>query len=357
MEFENQIKADAIALLKKLIACPSLSKQEEGTARLLTDFFSDRTIPYSRKINNIWARNQHFNKNLPTILLNSHHDTVKPNPNWTKDPYQPIEENRILYGLGSNDAGASLVSLLAVFIYFYYRTDLKYNFVFVASAEEEITGKNGIELLLKEEALPPVDFAIVGEPTLMQLAIAEKGLMVLDCTAHGIASHAAREEGENAIYKAIEAINWIKNYKFPKVSAMLGPVKMSVTIINSGTQHNVVPNECKFTVDVRANECYSLEEILQTIKDNINCDVTPRSMRLKPSSIPENHPIVQAGISLGLSTYGSPTTSDQAVLTCPSLKCGPGDSARSHTADEYIKIEEINEGITLYLKMLKKVAL
>jgi acetylornithine deacetylase len=357
MELENLVKKEAIELLKKLIACPSLSKQEEGTARLITEFFSERNIPYSRKINNIWARNQHYQKNLPTILLNSHHDTVKPNPNWTKDPYFPLEENGKLYGLGSNDAGASLVSLMAVFMCFYYRTDLKYNLVLVASAEEEITGINGLELLIKEKDLPPFEFAIVGEPTQMQLAIAEKGLMVVDCTTHGIAGHAAREEGENAIYKALEAINWVRGYTFPKVSALLGPVKMSVTIINAGSQHNVVPNECKFTIDVRVNECYELEEILQTIKDNIEGEVVARSTRLKPSSISEKHPIVLAGQNLGLKTYGSPTTSDQAVLTCPSLKCGPGDSARSHTADEYIELDEINDGITLYLKMLKKVIL
>jgi acetylornithine deacetylase len=357
MEFEHQIKADAIDLLMNLIACPSLSKHEEGTARLIVEFFSERNIPYSRKINNIWARNKFYNKSLPTILLNSHHDTVKPNPNWTKDPFKPILENGKLYGLGSNDAGASLVCLLAVFIYFYYRSDLKYNFVFVASAEEEITGINGLELLIKENDLPQFDFAIVGEPTQMQLAVAEKGLMVLDCTATGVAGHAAREEGENAIYKAVEAINWVRNYKFPKQSSLLGPVKMSVTIINAGTQHNIVPHECKFVIDVRANECYSLAQILETIKNNVDCEVIPRSMRLKPSSIPLNHPIITAGMALGLKPYGSPTTSDQAVLTCLSLKCGPGDSARSHTADEYIEIGEINDGIELYLKILTKVVL
>ncbi len=355
MELIDQIKLDIIDLLKSLIACPSFSKEEHGTARLIDNYFSDRNIPFSRRINNIWARNQYFNKNLPTILLNSHHDTVKPNPNWTKNPYEALIENGKLYGLGSNDAGASLVSLLAVFTYFYYRTDIKYNFVFVASAEEEITGPNGLELLIKENELPKIDFAIVGEPTQMQLAIAEKGLMVLDCEAHGIAGHAARNEGESALYKAIDDINWIRNFEFPKISKMLGPIKMSVTIINSGSQHNVVPDSCKYTIDVRANEMYTLDEILAIIKSNIKAEVTPRSMRLKPSSIPIDHPFVQAGLNIGLSTYGSPTTSDQAVLDVPSVKIGPGDSARSHTADEYIEINEINEGIDLYLKILKKV--
>jgi acetylornithine deacetylase len=355
MDLEKHYGNEAIELLKKLIACPSMSKEEHGTALIIDDFFSSNNIPFSRLINNVWARNQHYNRDLPTILLNSHHDTVKPNPNWTMDPFSPIEKDGKLFGLGSNDAGASLVSLLAVFMYFYYRTDLKYNIIIVASAEEEITGINGLELLIKSGKLPNFDFAIVGEPTQMQLAIAEKGLMVLDCTAYGVAGHAARDEGENALYKAIDDINWFRNYKFPKESPLLGPVKMSVTIINSGSQHNVVPNECNYTVDVRANECYSLAEILKTVQENVKSEVKPRSMRLNPSSISENHPIVLAGKSLGLTTYGSPTTSDQAVLNCPSLKCGPGDSARSHTADEFIYESEIISGIEVYIKMLKKV--
>lgn len=357
MDFQTLITNDSIDLLKKLIACPSLSREEQNTACIIEEFFRERNMPFSRKMNNIWARNKRFNKNLPTILLNSHHDTVKPNPNWTLNPFEPSIIDGKLYGLGSNDAGASLVSLLAIFYFFYNRTDLKYNFIFVAAAEEEITGVNGLELLFKENDLYNFDFAIVGEPTLMQMAIAEKGLLVLDCVSHGIAGHAAREEGENALYKAIEDINWIKNYQFPKKSDMLGPIKMSVTIINSGNQHNVVPDECKFTIDVRVNDCYNLEEVVKVIQDNIKADVKPRSMRLKPSHIDPNHPIIEAGKKIGLKTYGSPTTSDQAVINYPSLKMGPGDSARSHTADEFIYLSEIEEGIEIYLKVLKEIVM
>ncbi len=357
MNLKAQLNQNAIELLKQLIACQSYSKEENGTATILSEYFSSHNIPYFRKINNIWAKNQYFNPNLPTILLNSHHDTVKPNANYTIDPFNPIEKDGKLYGLGSNDAGGCLVSLLATFHYFYYRTDLKYNLIFVASAEEEITGKNGLELLFKENNLPEIAFAIVGEPTLMQMATAEKGLMVIDCTAHGEAGHAARNEGVNAIYKAIEAINWFKTYSFPKNSELLGPVKMSVTIINAGSQHNVVPSECTFTVDVRANDTYTLEDILEIIKQNISVEIQPRSIRLQPSKIDLNHPIVLAGKAIGLSNYGSPTTSDQAVIPYPSLKIGPGDSARSHTANEYINLLEIDEGIGIYIKMLENVIL
>ncbi len=357
MDLKEQLTLDSIELLKKLIASPSFSKEEQNTAKIISNFFAERNLPYSQKINNIWARNQYFNKDLPTILLNSHHDTVQPNLNWTLDPFYPQETDGKLFGLGSNDAGGCLVSLLVTFMYFYYRTDLQYNFVFAASAEEEITGSNGLELLFKENLLPKIDFAIVGEPTQMQMAVAEKGLMVIDCYTKGKAGHAAREEGENAIYKAIEDFNWIKNYQFPKTSPLLGPVKMSVTIINAGSQHNVVPDECKFTIDVRVNEQYTLEEIKNTIQQNIQSEIVPRSMRLKSSSIDANHPIVLAGTTLGLTMYGSPTTSDQAVIPYPSLKIGPGHSARSHTADEFIYLQEIEQGIDLYIKMLKMVAI
>ena len=353
MDLKTQLTADSIALLKSLIACPSFSKEEDKTAQIIANFLSERNIPYSLKINNIWARNQLYNKDLPNILLNSHHDTVKPNANWTLNPFEPIEKDGKLYGLGSNDAGASLVSLLAVFLYFYYRTDLKYNLIFVASAEEEITGINGLELLFKENKLPNFEFAIVGEPTQMQMAIAEKGLMVVDCTCHGKAGHAAREEGENAIYKAVEDINWIKNYKFSKVSDLLGPVKLSATIINAGTQHNVVPDTCTYTIDVRINDLYTLDEVLDILKQNLNAEIKPRSMRLKPSHIDPEHPIVLSGKKMGLTTFGSPTTSDQAVIPYPSLKMGPGHSARSHTADEFIYLQEITEGIDTYIKLLK----
>jgi acetylornithine deacetylase len=287
--------------------------------------------------------------------LNSHHDTVKPNAGYTLDPFSPIEKDGKLYGLGSNDAGGALTSLIATFLYFYEMPNLAYNIVLAATAEEEISGKNGIACILPE--LGNLEFAIVGEPTLMQLAVAEKGLMVIDCISHGKSGHAAREEGENAIYKAMNDIVWFRTYRFPKVSEWLGKVKMSVTIIQAGTQHNVVPDTCKFTVDVRVTDCYRNEEIIEIIKENVKCEVVPRSVRLTPSSISMSHPIVQMGLQLGRKPYGSPTTSDQALLNIPSLKLGPGDSARSHTADEFIYLHEIEAGITLYVKMLEGVVL
>lgn len=357
MTLQQQITEDAIVLLKQLIAKQSFSREENLTGDILEEFFRERNVPFRRKINNLWARNKHFNAELPTVLLNSHHDTVKPNASWTLNPYEPLIKNGKLYGLGSNDAGGCLVSLLATFYYFYHRIDLKFNVLFVASAEEEISGANGLELLIKENDLHEISFAIVGEPTQMNLAIAEKGLMVVDCVTHGKAGHAAREEGDNAIYKAIKDINWIQNYEFPKVSPVLGKMKMSVTIINAGIQHNVVPDTCKFTIDCRVTEQYTLEETLETITQNISSKIEARSIRLKPSSISENHPIVQAGLSIGRTTYGSPTTSDQAVLNCQSLKMGPGHSERSHSADEFIYLSEIEEGIDLYIKMLGKVIL
>ncbi|MFD2937269.1 M20 family metallo-hydrolase [Spirosoma flavum] len=351
---QQTILADeALALLKRLIATPSFSREEDQTASVIEAFFQEKQIPFIRLKNNVWAQNRHFDSAKPTLLLNSHHDTVKPNKSWTLDPFEPMERDGKLFGLGSNDAGGCLVSLLATFAYFYGRPNMAYNIVMAATAEEEISGRDGLELLLPE--LPLFSFAIVGEPTEMQLAIAEKGLLVLDCTAHGVSGHAARDEGDNAIYKAIQDINWLMAYQFPKVSPTLGPVKLSVTIINAGTQHNVVPDTCTFTVDVRVTEQYTLEEVVETIQNNIQAEVKPRSIRLKPSSIPVEHPIVQAGLALGRHTYGSPTTSDQAVLNCPSLKCGPGHSGRSHSADEFIYLREITEGVTGYIQMLEQV--
>ncbi len=349
------ITKDAIELLKDLIQTESFSKQEDDTAAILEEFFRERNIPFRRKKNNIWAKNKYFDASKPTVLLNSHHDTVKPNPSWTLNPLNALVKDGKLFGLGSNDAGGCLVSLIATFCYFYYRNDLKYNIVMGISAEEEISGRDGLEILVPE--MPEIAFAIVGEPTQMHLAVAEKGLLVLDCIAHGKSGHAARDEGENALYKAIKDIAWFQTYKFPKVSDNLGPIKMSVTMINAGSQHNVVPDTCKFTVDIRVTEQYTLEEITEVVKQNIESEVVPRSIRLRPSSIPHEHPIVQAGISMGRNTYGSPTTSDQALLDCPSLKMGPGDSARSHTADEYIYLDEIEEGVKLYITMLEKVVL
>ena len=349
----KSLSQEAILLLKKLIETPSFSKEEDQTALILENFFRSKSIPFHKKKNNLWAFNRYFDASKPTLLLNSHHDTVKPNKSWTLNPFVALEEDGKLYGLGSNDAGGCLVSLIAAFCHFYDQEGLAYNIVIAATAEEEISGKEGLEIVVPE--LPAISFAIVGEPTEMHLAVAEKGLVVLDCTAKGTSGHAAREEGENAIYKAIKDIEWIKNYQFPKVSPTLGPVKMSVTIVNAGTQHNVVPDSCTFTVDVRATDQYSLEEIINTIQENIESTVAPRSIRLRPSSIPVDHPIVEAGRKLGRSTYGSPTTSDQALLDCPSLKMGPGHSARSHSADEFIYLHEIEEGIGQYITMLEDV--
>jgi len=344
---------DSLNLLLKLISIPSLSREEENTASAIEQFLKDRGIKTHRLINNVWAYNEHFDGKKPTILLNSHHDTVKPNPGYSRGPFAADIIDGKLYGLGSNDAGGCLVSLIAVFIHFYANTNLKYNLCLAATAEEEVSGNNGIELILPQ--LGPLEFAIVGEPTLMQLAIAERGLLVLDCVAHGKAGHAAREEGENAIYKAMKDINWFKTYEFAKKSSMFGPVKMNVTIIEAGSQHNVIPAVCNFTVDVRVTDAYRNEEILKIISQNVDCDVNPRSTRLKPSSISIEHPIVKAGIALSRETYGSPTTSDQALLDIPSLKMGPGNSARSHMADEYIYVNEIQEGIELYIKLLTKI--
>lgn len=349
----EKLQNDAVALLKELITIPSFSREEDKTADVIERFMQDRGVKTHRKGNNIWAYNAHFDSSKPTLLLNSHHDTVKPNSGYTRNPFSPDVEEGKLYGLGSNDAGGCLVSLMAVFLYYYNSEQLKYNICLAASAEEEISGINGLESILPE--LGNLEFALVGEPTLMNLAIAERGLMVLDCVVHGKAGHAAREEGENAIYKAIKDIEWFRDYRFSKVSTLFGPLKMSVTVINSGTQHNVVPELCSFTVDVRVTDAYTNEEVLKIIKTNVNCEVKPRSTRLKPSSIDINHPIVQSGIGMGKMTYGSPTTSDQALLSIPSVKVGPGDSARSHMADEYVYVQEIFDGIEQYIGMLKPV--
>ncbi|SMC75769.1 M20 family metallo-hydrolase [Pedobacter nyackensis] len=348
-----KLQEDSLGLLKQLISIQSFSKEEDQTADAIEAFLQERNIQTNRKLNNVWAYNKHFDAAKPTLLLNSHHDTVKPSTGYTRDPYAASVEEGKLYGLGSNDAGGCLVSLIATFLYYHDQEDLSYNICLAATAEEEISGTHGLEYVLPD--LGELEFAIVGEPTLMNLAIAERGLLVLDCTVHGKAGHAAREEGDNAIYKALKDIDWFRSYRFSKVSEMFGPLKMSVTIINAGSQHNVVPATCTFTVDVRVTDAYTNEEVLKIIRTNVDCDVKPRSVRLKPSSIDKEHPIVQAGLSLGRTTYGSPTTSDQALLSIPSVKVGPGDSARSHMADEYIYIEEIEKGIDLYIKMLNSV--
>ena len=349
----EKLYTDAVDLLKKLIATPSISREENKTADILADFLVSRCIEPSRKGNNVWARNKYYDPQKPTILLNSHHDTVKPNSAYTRDPFSPDIEDGKLYGLGSNDAGASGVSLLATFLNFYDRKDLKYNLIVAITAEEENSGSGGLESIIPD--LGEMEFAIVGEPTQMQLAIAERGLMVIDCKAHGVSGHAARGEGVNAIYEALADIEWFRNYRFERVSDLFGEVKMTVTMINAGSQHNVVPAECNFTVDIRVTDKYTNEEVLEEIRRHVKCDVTPRSTRLKPSSISPEHPIVKAGIALGRTTYGSPTTSDQALLDIPSLKLGVGDSARSHSADEYVGLDEIREGIDIYIKLLSSI--
>lgn len=348
----KKLTLEAIKLLKKLIETESFSGEEEGTSLLIQSWFKQNSIPLQRDNNNIWATNKYFDASKPTILLNSHHDTVKPNKAYTKNPLKADVINGKLFGLGSNDAGGSLVSLIATFTYFYEKKNLKYNLIILASAEEENSGKNGIRSVLPQ--LPDIDFAIVGEPTQMNLAIAEKGLLVLDCYAHGKAGHAAHGTGDNALYKAVEAINWFKDYHFSKVSNALGEIKMTVTQIDAGKQHNVVPAICHFVVDIRVTDVYSLTEMLKIIKESVDVDVKERSLRNNSSAIDLEHPIVKSGIKLGRETYGSPTMSDQTALTCPSLKLGPGESLRSHTADEFIYLEEVEEGIELYIKMINE---
>jgi len=344
-----ELANEAIQLLRQMIAIPSFSKEEKEIADFLEQYLTERGYVVFRHLNNIWLQSPGFDVSRPTILLNSHLDTVKPGSSWIRNPFEASLENGKLFGLGSNDAGASLVSLLQVFFYLTQRTQ-PYNLIFAATAEEEISGKNGIEIMLQE--FPKVDFAIVGEPTGMNMAIAERGLMVIDATVTGKSGHAAREEGENAIYKALDAINWFRNYRFAKVSPLLGPVKMTVTQINGGIQHNMIPDKCTFVVDVRSNELYSNEEILEIIRENVDCRIEPRSVRLCSTATQLDHPIIKRAQQMNLTLYGSPTLSDQALMPFPSVKIGPGDSARSHTADEYVLVEEIEKGIEVYIQLL-----
>ncbi|MFR9165715.1 MAG: M20 family metallo-hydrolase [Dysgonomonas sp.] len=346
----DELYYNAVELLEKMIAIPSFSKEEDKVADLIEKYITEKGFSPQRGKNNIWIKSSDFNPIKPTILLNSHIDTVKPVSGWIKNPFQPtVEDGNILYGLGSNDAGASVVSLLHSF-FLLSRKEQSYNLILLLSSEEEISGKNGIESVLSD--IPQPTFAIVGEPTGMNPAIAEKGLMVLDCIVHGKSGHAAREEGENAIYNAMDVIDWFKNFRFADKSDLLGDVKMTVTMINSGTQHNVIPDKCEFTVDVRSNECYTNEEILEIIKKHVDCEIIPRSFRLNSSKIAIENPFVQRAIILGKEPFGSPTLSDQALIPFPSLKMGPGDSSRSHTADEYILLSEIRESIEYYIKLL-----
>ena len=341
---------DAVDLLKRLIATPSVSRDEAAAADVMEGYMQEKGLSPQRSGNNLWCMSDGFDAENPTILLNAHIDTVKPVAGWQHDPFTPVVEDGKLYGLGSNDCGGGLMALLQAFMILRAEKN-SFNLVYLASCEEEVSGKNGIESVLS--LLPKIDFAIVGEPTGMQPAIAEKGLMVIDATAHGKAGHAARNEGDNAIYHAIKDIQWLAEWQFPKQTDLLGPVKHTVTIINAGTQHNVIPDACTFTIDVRSNECYTNEEIFAFFQEHLTSELKARSFRLSSSSIPMEHSFVQACIREGLTPFGSPTLSDQALMRFPSLKLGPGESSRSHTADEYIKISEIDDAISLYVKLLR----
>lgn len=352
----EKLTEEAITFLKTLIKTQSFSKEEEPTALLIEAWFNQKGIPFERQGNNIWAYNKYFDEHKPTILLNSHHDTVKPNKNYTRNPFEAKEEEGKLYGLGSNDAGGCLVALMATFLYFYERENIAYNFIIAPTAEEEISGLNGIKSIVDQ--FKNVEFAIVGEPTLLDIAIAEKGLMVLDITVKGTAGHAAHRFDDQPIYNALPVIEWIKNYTFPKVSEQLGAIKMTISQINAGSQHNVVPGELQMVVDCRVTDAYQNKEVFEIVNKAIGSEkviVTPRSFRLNSSKIDPKHPVVLAGIAMGKNTYGSPTLSDQTNLTCPSLKMGPGDSNRSHSADEFIYIREIGEGIETYIELLEKI--
>ncbi|MBO7120068.1 MAG: M20 family metallo-hydrolase [Bacteroidaceae bacterium] len=354
----EEMKDRALQLLCRLIEVPRVSREEAAAADLLQDYMQGELgLEVKRMGNNLWSEQPSFDAAKPTLLLNAHIDTVKPVSGWQRNPFRATREASRIYGLGSNDDGASLVSLLHVFADLVKHSPKEgagrglYNLVFLASAEEEVSGKGGIECVLP--LLPKIDVALVGEPTGMQPAIAEKGLMVLDVTARGKAGHAARDEGDNAIYHAIEDIEWFRRYKFEKVSPLLGPVKMSVTIVNAGTQHNVVPDVCTFTVDVRSNECYTNRELFDEIGKNVKSEVKARSFRLGSSGIDVNHPLVQKIISMGGKPFGSPTLSDQALMPFPSFKLGPGESSRSHSADEFVDFCEIEQAIDTYLALLK----
>ncbi len=350
MKIPNHI-THPIRLLKNLIRTPSFSGEENRTADLIADWFEQEGIQANRKYNNIWATNMHFDPSKPTILLNSHHDTVRPNEKYSRDPFEPKIEDGKLFGLGSNDAGGALVSLMSVFAHFYPMPDLPCNMIMAATAEEENSGAHGIRSILPE--LPEISFAVVGEPTDMHLAISEKGLLVIDGVAHGEAGHAAHGSGENAIYLALKDISWISGYAFPMISPTLGETKMTVTQINAGTQHNVIPAECKFVIDVRFTELYTNREVFELIDRHTESTMQARSFKHSASSIPVDHPFVQSGLATGRKTYGSATLSDQTALSCPSVKIGPGHSPRSHSADEFIYITEIEEGIRLYREIFE----
>ncbi|SDD71764.1 acetylornithine deacetylase [Mucilaginibacter pineti] len=342
--------SESITLLQNLIRTPSFSGDEGGVADLVHQYLYGYSIKVKRKGNNLWCFNKYYDETKPTILLNSHLDTVMPNEGYTKDPFCPEIAEGKLYGLGSNDAGGCLVSLIAAFLHFYSYQGLGFNLCLAITAEEENSGENGINSILP--LLGKLELAIVGEPTLLQMAVAEKGNLVIDCVSKGVSGHAAREEGDNAIHKCLKDLDWFRNYQFPHKLTGLPPVKMSITTIKSGLQHNIVPARCEFTVDIRNDDTYTQQEILNVITKNVSCQVTARQGSLRASSVPMDHPIVKTGIAVGCKTYSSPTTSDQAWLSVPSVKIGPGDSARSHSSDEFVYLEEIKKGISLYIRLL-----
>ncbi len=347
----EKVSQEAFSLLKSLIEIPSISGQEDEAAELISRFLDLKKIPFERKLNNIWLKNTYFDEDKPTLLLNSHIDTVKPNAGWQVNPFEAVEKDGKLFGLGSNDAGASVVSLLSTFIHFKDRQDLSHNIIYAVTAEEETSGMNGITAILSD--LGKIDLAIVGEPTDMDMAVAEKGLIVIECETKGVSGHAARDLGVNAILKAYDDIYWFSNFKFDRISKFLGPVKMTVTMINAGYQHNVIPDRCTFTVDIRTTDAYTHDEILAIIKQNIRGEIGRCSLRLNPSSVPEDHLLVKTALDLGIKTYGSPTLSDQALINTASVKMGPGNSQRSHAADEFIYIEELETGVSQYIELLE----
>lgn len=351
----KKLTSQAIALLKQLISIESFSGNENKTADAIEKFLAKNQASTFRIGNNILAKNKEFNPALPIILLNSHHDTVKPNAGWTKNPFIPVTQNRKLFGLGSNDAGGALVSLIATFLYFHERKNLKYNLMLAATAEEENSGAGGVKSVYSQ--IGKIDFVIVGEPTEMKMAVAEKGLMVLYCKAKGKSGHAARDVGENAITNAMRDIEWFHTYQFPESSEILGPVKMTCTIINAGTQHNVIPGECNFTVDIRTNDHYTNEEILSVISRHVKCEITPRSKHLNATVVAQDHILVRAAKKTGIETFGSATSSDLPLWKVPGVKIGPGKSERSHTADEFIFLKEIEEGIKTYINLMEKIVL
>ncbi|MBC8125260.1 MAG: M20 family metallo-hydrolase [Candidatus Kapabacteria bacterium] len=343
-----------LELLQRLIATPSFSREEGATAEIIEDVLQEAGVKVKRYGNNVVAWGGDASK--PVLLLNSHHDTVRPGAGWTHDPHLPVTNDGKLFGLGSNDAGGALVMMLAAFLHFHNRTDLPMSLCFAATAEEEVSGENGMAMLTRDVFVErPINVAIIGEPTGMQMAIAEKGLMVLDCVARGRTGHAARNEGVNALYASLIDIEWFRTHRFERTSPVLGNVKMTVTQIEAGSQHNVVPDSCRFVVDVRVTDAYTNMEVLEEIQRHVACEITPRSMRLAPSSIPMDHPLVLAGIEMGLTTYGSPTMSDQSLLPpdVPSMKIGPGDSARSHTPDEWLGVQELEDGIETFIRLLE----